>query len=52
MGLFSSYLWYRHGQKKAERRRALEDHADDSVCNNCGHTRRQHSNTGQCPRYE
>ena len=60
MGLLSTYLAYRHGRKKAERRarRAEEPMYDEPagdqlVCDNCGHRLEQHSDDDPplCPNY-
>ena len=61
MGLFGSYLSYRHGKKKTERKAALESARDerirrrtDPVCQSCGYRLSKHSDDGQnlCPRYQ
>jgi hypothetical protein len=56
MGLFSYAIGRRSGAKKAAREAALEwaDERDfeDEECESCGFRRRQHSDSGQCPRYD
>ena len=60
MGLFSFYLGYRHGKKKAARRQARREwwedlnsvpDADDPECENCGHPESRHDDDGACPSY-
>ena len=57
MGLFTFYLGYRHGKKKAARRRAREEWAaqewsdDDPECESCGYLASQHDDEGTCPSY-
>ena len=64
MGLFSFYLGYRHGKKKAARRRArqewwedlqsgpdVDDSEDDPECDSCGHPESRHDDDGNCPSY-
>lgn len=57
MGLFTSYLIYRSGKKRAARQieNELADLEDElgSICDHCGYTLAQHSQDGQylCPRY-
>jgi len=50
MGLFTTYIGYRLGRKKAAAE--IEDMLDDR-CENCGHTLSQHSRDGRqlCPTY-
>ena len=47
MGLFTTYLAYRHGKKKAERRAARRESHDDEdqyvVCDFCGFEFRFHA---------
>ena len=53
MGLFTGYLAYRHGKKKAERKaRARDEWNSDDECENCGYLASQHSEEGQCPSYD
>ena len=55
MGLFTTYLAYRHGKNKAERRAARRTSQDDSdqynVCDYCGFELRFHADDGDqtCP---
>ena len=60
MGLFTAFIAYRHGRKKAERRarRELDDLRDEldgseSVCDECGYRLEQHSDDDPplCPSY-
>ena len=60
VGLFSFYLGYRHGKKKAARRRARQEwwddlnsvpDEDDPECDNCGHPESRHDDDGNCPSY-
>ncbi|MFM8563891.1 MAG: hypothetical protein ACKOCE_08435 [Acidimicrobiia bacterium] len=63
MGLFSVYLAYRHGKKKAERRARRDDRAaaderdhfddEDDECDECGHPLSKHSDDDPplCPNY-
>ena len=58
MGVLGAYLWYRKGKKKAERQARrivanIEADLDEANerCDTCGHTRAQHSDEGDCPRY-
>lgn len=57
MGLFSFYLGYRKGRRRAERRAgrdawwANDDVVDEDICDNCGYRASQHSDEGMCPDY-
>jgi len=61
MGLFGTYLAYRHGKKKAERRATMASSREerllrksDPTCELCGYRRSKHSDDGQdlCPSYQ
>lgn len=55
MGLFTTYLAYRHGKKKAERKAARRESHDDAdqyiVCDYCGFEMRFHADDDSmtCP---
>ena len=55
MGLFMTYLAYRHGKKKAERKAARRESHDDAdqyiVCDYCGFELRFHADDDSitCP---
>ena len=52
MGLFSFYLGYRKGRRRAERDAWWADDAvDEDLCDNCGYRESQHSDEGLCPDY-
>jgi hypothetical protein len=58
MGFLSFYIGYRKG-KRSERRRAeceewgtTDFYDNDEICDNCGCYARQHSEQGECPRYD
>jgi len=55
MGLFSFFLGYRAGRKRARNDRDEFDEFDVDpfeICDNCGHERVQHDDSGHCPRYD
>jgi rubrerythrin len=53
MGLFTGYLAYRHGKKKAERKaRERDAWSSDDECENCGYLASQHNEEGRCPSYD
>ena len=61
VGLFGTYLSYRHGVKKAERKAAMQSAREerllrksDPTCESCGYRRSKHSDEGQnlCPSYQ
>jgi rubrerythrin len=57
MGVFTAWLWYRHGKNKGRREREaqladeLEQWGDD-YCSNCGYLASQHDEHGRCPSYD
>jgi len=58
MGLFSTFVAYRAGVKRARRESLSRAESDEipeellDVCDNCGYRRMQHDDTGRCPRYD
>jgi hypothetical protein len=55
MGLFSFFLGYRAGRKRAQNDRDEFDEFDVDpfeICDNCRHERVQHDDSGRCPRYD
>lgn len=57
MGLFTFYLGYRKGRRRAERRAERAEWCDEGsvgdeeTCDNCGYRESQHSDEGACPDY-
>lgn len=55
MGLFTTYLIYRSGRRRAERRaeidRLEELEFENEICRHCGYVRAQHDDDGYCPVY-
>jgi hypothetical protein len=51
MGLFSSYLAYRYGKRRAAKRARAESFDDYEVCDLCGFERRFHADDDDetCP---